>query len=132
MNNPKAFALGLAVVLIALAVAACSSYDNSTPTKAYQTSYTARKNKDVKAYKSVTSKRMMQGFEAAAKELNKSVDGVIETYLQHGTSAPPQMPEIRNEVIAPDGKTATLEIGVGGLWTTVNFTKEDDGWKVGG
>ncbi|HEX8847092.1 MAG TPA: hypothetical protein VF791_20785 [Pyrinomonadaceae bacterium] len=132
MKTPKVFALGLALALAAFTIAACGS-GNSTPTKAFQTLYTAMKNKDVKAYKSVMPKKMLEMLEKAAKETNKSVDEFLgETLKDAPGKLTGNMPETRNEVIAADGKTATLEVKDldSGNWRKLEFIKEDDGWKI--
>ena len=117
--------MGLTLALIALA---CGKAGNSTPTEAFQTSYNAAKNADVKAAKSVMPKKMLDEAEKEAKAKNIVFDDVLKVQLlQTAAKLPATMPETRNEKI--EGDKATLEYKDGENWRKVNFIKEDDGWK---
>src|SRR2546421_7670785 len=113
MKVQRPITLTLALALVALGAVACGG-GNSTPTKAFQTFYSALKNKDAKAMKSVMSKDMLDEGEKVAKEKNKTIDDLIkEAFFDRMTdevrSKLPDKIETRNETIASDGKTATLE-----------------------
>src|SRR2546421_463171 len=106
MKNQRTIILTIAFFLAALGVVACSK--NSTPTKAYQTFYEAVKNKDIKAFKSVMSKEALERGERSVKAENKTIDDLIKKDLEMMTKTPYTL-ETRNETIASDGKTATIE-----------------------
>lgn len=131
MKAERTIKLAIALALVALCAVACGG-GNSTPTKAYQTFYNGIKNKDVKTLKSVMPKEMLDQGDKIAKEQNKTFDDMIKERLDKGGM--PNLPdklETRNETIASDGKTATLEVkDVTDQWKTANLVKEDDGWKV--
>ena len=125
MKTQRSIAMGLTLALIALA---CGKAGNSTPTEAFQTSYNAAKNADVKAAKSVMPKKMLDEAEKEAKAKNIVFDDVLKVQLlQTAAKLPATMPETRNEKI--EGDKATLEYKDGENWRKVNFIKEDDGWK---
>jgi ABC-type oligopeptide transport system substrate-binding subunit len=136
MKNQRTIALVLALVLLALATMSCGS-KNSTPTKAFQTYIGALKNKDGKALKSVMPKTMLDAGEKMAKAQNKTIDDLIKEDFDKGRHLPDKMPGTKNETIASDGKTATLEVNDHPIafpdsdrWVTFHFVKEDDGWKI--
>jgi hypothetical protein len=133
MKTQRTIALTIALALVALAAAACGG-SNSTPTKAYQTFYNAMKNKDVKALKSVMPKELLDQGEQKAKAQNKSLDDAIKEGFDRGDmpKMPDKMPESKDETIASDGKTATLQVKnpESDKWDTLHFIKEDDGWKI--
>ena len=129
MKVQRATTIAIALALIVFGAAACSK--NSTPTKALQTFYNASKNKDVAALKSIMQKDFLALGEERAKAQNKTLDEVLKQLLDEGASRIPSTMETRNEVIASDGKTATVEVkGDGPRWETMQLVKEDDGWKI--
>src|SRR5437763_2717760 len=133
MKVQRTITLTLALALVALGAVACGG-GNSTPTKAFQTFYNGIKNKDVKSLKAVMPKEMLDAGEKRAKEQNKTLDDMLKEQLDKGgmPKMPDKMPETRNETIATDGKTATLEVKdpESDKWGSVTFVKEDDGWKI--
>lgn len=133
MRTQRTVALACALALLALASMACGG-GNSTPTKAYQTFYNAMKNKDVKSLKSVMPQDLLKQGEERAKAQNKNIDDMIKENFDKGDmpKMPDKMPESRNETIAPDGKSATLEVKnpESDKWDKLPFIKEDDGWKI--
>lgn len=119
-------------ILVALATVACGGGD-SAPTKAFQTYYSAMKNKDAKALKSVLPKRVLDRMEASARARNKSLDDLMKEEVDRGDmSRMPASLETRNEKISDDGKSATLEAKIPNTenWDTRHLVKEDDGWKI--
>jgi ribosomal protein L7/L12 len=133
MKVQRTITLTLALALVALGAVACGG-GNSTPTKAFQTFYNGIKNKDVKSLKAVMPKEMLDAGEKRAKEQNKTLDDMLKEQLDKGEmpKISDKMPETRNETIAGDGKTATLEVKdpESDKWGSVTFVKEDDGWKI--
>lgn len=124
--------LALVLALFALGAMACGG-GNSTPTKAVQTAFSAVKNKDVKALKSVMPKKSLDQMEQAAKAQGKSVDDMIKQMfdiMDKGEMAKmPDKIETQNESI--NGDNATVEVkDEKGQWQKVNLVKEDDGWKL--
>lgn len=110
-------------------IAACSSGGNSTPTAAYKTAYAAMKNKDVAGLKKVMPKKVMDEMEKAAKTQNKSLDDMLKTMVTSSDAKLPKSDESKDEKI--DGDKATLQVkNEKDEWETVNFVKEDDGWKL--
>jgi hypothetical protein len=129
MKIHRRLALGLALVLIAVAALACSKGGNSTPTATFQTFYNAVKNTDVNAIKSVMPKKNLEQMETDAKAKSIALDDALKEQLQlTAPKLPAAMPEIRNENI--EGDRATLEFKDGDDWQKVGFIKEDDGWKL--
>lgn len=130
MKAQRTITLAIALASIALGIIGCSG--NSTPTKAFQTYVTAMKNKDVKAYKAILSKESLAVIEKDAKVKNKTLDDMIKEYFEDTDSSILGSIQARNETIASDGKTATLEANIPGSERreTIHLTKEDDGWKV--
>src|SRR2546423_1051712 len=138
MKNPLKIMLTIAFLLAALSGVACSK--NSTPTKAYQTSYGAMKNKDIKALKSVMKKDVLDRGEKEAKAQNKTNDDMLRERLDFMEKYPSSYNrytlETRNETIASDGKNATIEVKINpdisprDRWERFHFVKEDDGWKL--
>ncbi|MDT5121139.1 MAG: hypothetical protein QOC96_621 [Acidobacteriota bacterium] len=135
MKVQRTITLAIALALVVLGAVACGG-GNSTPTKAFQTFYNGIKNKDVKSLKAVMPKEMLDEGEKRAKEQNKSFDDLLKEQLDKGVMGmpkmPDKMPETRNEKVADDGKTATLEVKdpESDKWGNVTFVKEDDGWKI--
>ncbi|HEX8846787.1 MAG TPA: nuclear transport factor 2 family protein [Pyrinomonadaceae bacterium] len=130
MKVQRNIVLTIAVALIVFGAMACGS-KNSTPTKALQTFLAAAKNKDVAALKSVMPKEFLEMGEQRAKAQNKTLDDMLKQLLESGNTRAPSKMETRNEIIAPDGKTATVEVkGDSEQWETFYLLKEDDGWKI--
>lgn len=113
------------------AFAAACGGGNSTPTATYKTAYNAMKNKDAAALKKVMPKKVMEEMEKAAKSQNKSLDDVLKQMMAASDSKLPKAAESKDEKI--DGDKATLQIkNEKDEWETVNFVKEEDGWKISG
>jgi hypothetical protein len=85
------------------------------------------KAKDEKAMKSNLSASTIKVFEAMAKSENKSLYEIIVAEDEEEMKSDPEM---RNEKI--DGENATLELKEtkSDKWDTVNFVKENGGWKI--
>ena len=140
MGNHRIIAFASAVILISLGMLACHSI--STPTKAMQTYWYAMKNKDIKALKSVMKKDVLDRGEKEAKAQNKTNDDMLRERLDFMEKYPSSYNrytlETRNETIASDGKTATIEVKINpdisprDRWERFHFVKEDDGWKIEG
>lgn len=129
MKVQRTIAFAIALALIALGAVACGG-GNSTPTKAVQTAFSATKNKDVKAFKSILPKDALKKMEDAAKAQNKNVDDLLKAYLDVGAKDDmPDKLETQNETI--NGDKATVEVkNKDGKWDKVDLIKEDDGWKM--
>jgi hypothetical protein len=98
----------------------------ATPTEAYKTAYAARQKQDVQGLKRVLSKDILDFFAMMAEAEKKTLDDELQQL-----ATKPQSPtaESRNEKIT--GDTATLEyVDDKGKWKTMDFVKEDDGWKL--
>jgi flagellar hook-basal body complex protein FliE len=129
MKHQRIVTLTLMFTLAAL-MAACGG-SNSTPTAAYKTAYDAMKNKDTAALKKVMPKKVLAEAETEAKKQNKSLDDVLKEMMSTSDSKLPKAAESKDEKI--DGDKATLQIkNEKDEWETVNFVKEDDGWKISG
>ena len=132
MKAQHRIALAVTLALIVLGSIACGG-GNSTPAKAVQTAFSAVKNKDVKAFKSVIPKKSLDQMEQAAKAQGKSVDDTIKQMFEFmdkdEIAKIPDKVETQNENIS--GDTATIEVkDAKGQWQKVNLVKEDDGWKL--
>lgn len=104
---------------------ACFGISDS-PTMVFKGFLTAAKKKDGAAMKKYLSKDSLALITAAAKGLNKTDD----EYLASIGDAMDETPELKDEKIAGDGQSATLEMkGKSGAWTTIDFSRED-GWKL--
>jgi hypothetical protein len=129
MKHQQIITLTLVLALAAL-LAACGG-GNSSPTAAYKTAYDAMKNKNAAALKKVMPKKVMAEMEAEAKKQNKSLDDVMNEMMKMSDSKLPKSAESKDEKI--DGDKATLQVkNEKDEWETVNFVKEDDGWKISG
>ncbi|HEX8847089.1 MAG TPA: hypothetical protein VF791_20770 [Pyrinomonadaceae bacterium] len=137
MKNQKMFPRVLALLLLALVAAACGG-GNATPTQAYETYYKGMKSRNVAAIKSVLTKSELERMDEGARQSKQSLDEFLGKIVEIGSmDVAETMPELRNEKIAGDGKTATLEVKEpfradkgSGRWMTFKFYKEDDGWKL--
>ncbi|HEY0404383.1 MAG TPA: hypothetical protein VGC89_01565 [Pyrinomonadaceae bacterium] len=130
MKQQRIITFTLVFTLAALMVA-CGGGGNSTPTAAYKTAYDAMKNKDIAALKKVMPKKVLTEAETEAKKENKSLDDVLKQMMSTSDSKLPKAAESKDEKI--DGDKATLQIkNEKDEWETVNFVKEDDGWKLAG
>ncbi|HEX3101479.1 MAG TPA: hypothetical protein VHQ01_06805 [Pyrinomonadaceae bacterium] len=100
-----------------------------TPTDAYKTAYTARKNKDIEGLKKVLSKDILDFFTmlgSADEKKKKSLDDMLKELCEHPQAA---TAEARNEKIT--GDKATIEyLDETGAWRPMDFVKEDGAWKL--
>lgn len=102
----------------------------STPTEAFNTFFSAVKNKDIAALRSVLPNEMLDDMAAEAKKKNKSLDDYYrdEVFPDLARGMPETTLETRNEKI--DGNRATLEFMSKGEWRTARFAKEGDSWRL--
>lgn len=103
-----------------------ASVSASTPTEAYKSAYTARKNKDIETLKKLFAKDMFEFFEILGEGKPNPVDEALKEMCES-----PQNPsaEVRNEKIK--GEKATLEyLDKDGKWIPMDFVKEDGIWKL--
>lgn len=111
------------------AIPATSSNSTGTPTDAYKTAYTARKNKDIEGLKKVLSKDILEFFTmmgGADDKNKKSLDDMLRELCDRPQAV---TAETRNEKI--DGDKATIEyLDEKGEWGSIDFVKEDGVWKL--
>jgi hypothetical protein len=127
MKHQRIITLTLVFALAAV-MAACGG-SNSSPTAAYKTAYDSMKNKDVAGLKKVMPKKTLEQMETVAKAQNKSLDDMMKQMLSTSEAKLPKSAESKDEKI--DGDKATLQVkNEKDEWETVNFVKEEDGWKL--
>lgn len=126
MKTGRAIAL-LIAALLAVCLVSCRDKDSLTPTELFKNFYTAARNKDVAALKSMLSKSALADTEREARERGQTLDQFLS---DRGRFLSPNLPELRNEKV--EGDRASLEIRREGAadWRTVTFVKEDGEWKV--
>lgn len=98
----------------------------ATPTDTYKTGYNARKNKDIATLKRVFAKDVLEFLTEMGQAEKKSLDD----HLRELTEKPQaDTAETRNEKI--NGNRATLEyLNEKGGWSTMDFSKQGDEWKI--
>jgi len=117
-------ALGLALVLVA--VAACSKSANS-PTAALKAYYEAAKKKDIATAKKYLSSGTLKMMEDLAKAQGKTLDQMFNENAAKDSQMP--APEFSNEKI--NGDTATVDIKAPNMPTvTAQMVKENGEWKL--
>jgi len=103
-----------------------SAFSLATPTDAYKTAYTARKNKDIATLKRVLSKDALEFFKEIAEIDKKTLDDQLMELTVKPQAA---TPETRNEKIT--GNRATLEyLDEKGEWKVMDFSKDGSDWKL--
>jgi hypothetical protein len=98
----------------------------ASPTEAYKTAYAARQNKDIDGLKRVLSKDVLGFLSEMGKTEKRTVDDELKDLCER-----PQAPklEVRGEKI--NGDRATIEyLGEDGKWSTLDFVKEGNDWKM--
>ena len=118
--------------LIALAVFVffifgCSMFGGGSPIASYKAFIEAAKNKDAATMKKYLSADALLQIKTMAQYGKKNEDEFLISFNEtiKGT------PEYKDEKIATDGKTATLEVKLDSSkdWKTVYFSKESS-WKI--
>lgn len=101
----------------------------NSPTEAYQQFHSAVQRQDVSAMKQTFSKKTLEGIDVFAKKLKISSDEALQTVIKSYKEGSPKTAEFKDEKI--DGEKATLEVkSSGGKWSTYQFIKEDNSWKI--
>lgn len=113
------------LAILPLVCLACSMFGASTPTAVFKTFASAAKNKDVKTMKQHLSDESLRSVKDAAESSGKSEDEILSMASEKFE----EMPEISNEKVADDGKTASLEAKIKSKTETIYFVK-DDSWKI--
>jgi hypothetical protein len=117
--------------MIAITTTCCSGAGPfSSPSATMKTQYEAWGNKDALKYKETLSKARWNAFSKMFSTCTNCEAKTAEEQLGIIMREPKKHPlEIRNEKV--NGDTATLEWkNDQGEWQTLQFVKEDGGWKV--
>ncbi len=132
MNNSRTLKLIIMLAVISLLAAACGSAANdpNSPSAVTKRFVEAMRQKDVKTFKSLLSKKSIATIEKDAKEVGVSTDEMLaKTLEQDLIPTGPNALETRNEKIS--GDTATVEFKQGnGKWSQNELVREDGNWKV--
>jgi len=104
-----------------------SGDSSSSPMAAYRETYESTKRGDLEGYKRNVTKATLDLIEENAKQAGLSLDEALRKAMTT-TPIPPTLPEMRNEKI--EGDKATIEVGIGGQWVTLPYSKEDGRWKM--
>ena len=99
----------------------------ATPTEAYKTAYTLRKNKDIEGLKKVMSDDIKEFLTMMGEAEKKTLDDVLRDMVEKPQA---DKAESRNETIK--GDRATLEyLDETGKWKTMDFEKVNGKWLLG-
>lgn len=113
------------LVILPLICLACSMFGGSTPTAVYKAFIAAAIKKDTAAMKKHLSDEALRSIKTAAEYSGKSEDEILTSASEKFA----EMPDLSNEKIADDGKTASLEAKSKSKTETIYFVK-DDSWKI--
>jgi PBP1b-binding outer membrane lipoprotein LpoB len=132
MNNARSIKLIFALTIVSLFASACGSAasDSNSPSAVTKRFVESMRQKDVKTFKSLLSKKSIATVEKDAKEVGISTDEMLaKTLEQDLVPSGPNALETRNEKIS--GDTATVEFKQGnGKWSQNELVREDGNWKV--
>lgn len=122
------FLLSSFVFSIALFAISCSGERKpDTPLESFKSYVNAVKQKDTTTMKNLLSAESIRMHDQEAKAQNVTLDDIVkrETLFTEGQKTV----EFRDQKI--EGEKATLEVKNSfGIWETVPFVREDDGWKI--
>lgn len=132
MNNARSIKLIVALAIVSFFAVACGSggADPNSPSAVTKRFVEAMRQKDVKTFKSLLSRKSMATIEKDAKEIGISTDEMLaKTLEQDLVPAGSSALETRSEKIS--GDTATVEFRKGdGKWSQNDLVREDGNWKV--
>lgn len=104
-----------------------SSFERTTPDQVIQISRKALGEKNIAEFKSVLSRKTLEGLAAQGDSVDAAIEAMMETVPDNEGPIPPV--ETRNERI--EGNAATIETSYGnGKWATEFFVLEDGEWKL--
>lgn len=115
----------IAPAILSVLCLACSMFGGDSPTAVFKAFVSAAKVKDLTTMKKYLSDDALKSLKDSAKSGGKTEDEILAMASEKFT----EMPEISNEKIAEDGKTAALQATTKGNTETIYFVK-DSSWKL--